>query len=150
MWNLFEFGVFFVQKSSCKCWWDRQWFSGRIYGWWKWRSGVPYLWVMPLYVSLLSCNAIDPVYVMVVEKMCQATEKLEDWYGHFILPGKLNLEGSVWNKDFLRGWLFLWKRARAWLYVLIMSCTRFRVNPHSIVAWMSRNSLLKIGAKSEV
>ena len=46
-------------------------------------------------MSLLSCNAIDPVYVMVVEKMCQATEKLEDWYGHFILPGKLNLEGSV-------------------------------------------------------
>ena len=28
-----------------------------------------------------------------------------------------------------------------WLYVLIMSCTRFRVNLHSTVAWMSRNSL---------
>ena len=27
-----------------------------------------------------------------------------------------------------------------WLYVLIMSRTCFRVNPHSIVAWMSRNS----------
>ena len=26
----------------------------------------------------------------------------------------------------------------------------FRVNPHSIVAWMSRNSLLEAGAKSEV
>ena len=25
----------------------------------------------------------------------------------------------------------------------------FRVNPHSIVAWMSRNSLLETGAKSE-
>ena len=33
------------------------------------------------------------------------------------------------------------------LYVLIMSRTRFRVNPHSIVAWMSRNSLLEAGAK---
>ena len=30
-----------------------------------------------------------------------------------------------------------------------MSHTCFRVNPHSIVAWMSRNSLLKAGAKSE-
>ena len=37
-----------------------------------------------------------------------------------------------------------------WLYVLIMSRTRFRVNPHSIVAWMSRNSLLETAAKSEV
>ena len=25
----------------------------------------------------------------------------------------------------------------------------FRVNPHSIVGWMSRNSLLEAGAKSE-
>ena len=33
--------------------------------------------------------------------------------------------------------------------ILVMSRTRFRVNPHSIVAWMSRNSLLEAGAKSE-
>ena len=37
-----------------------------------------------------------------------------------------------------------------WLYVLVMSRTRFRVNRHSIVPWMSRNSLLEAGAKSEV
>ena len=36
------------------------------------------------------------------------------------------------------------------LYVLIMSRMRFRVNPHSIVASMSRTSLLETGAKSEV
>ena len=35
------------------------------------------------------------------------------------------------------------------LYVLAMSRTRLRVNPHSIVASMSRNSLLEAGAKSE-
>ena len=35
-----------------------------------------------------------------------------------------------------------------WLYVLIMSCTRFRVNLHYIVAWMSRNALLETGAVS--
>ena len=28
--------------------------------------------------------------------------------------------------------------------------TRFRVKPHFIVVWMSRNSLLETGAKSEV
>ena len=37
-----------------------------------------------------------------------------------------------------------------WLYILIMSRMHFRVNPHSIVAWISRNSLLEAGAKSEV
>ena len=37
-----------------------------------------------------------------------------------------------------------------WLYVLIMSRTYFRVNPHSIVAWMSRKTLLKSGAISEI
>ena len=30
-----------------------------------------------------------------------------------------------------------------WLSVLIMSLTYFRVNLHSVVAWMSRNSLLE-------
>ena len=37
-----------------------------------------------------------------------------------------------------------------WLHVFIMSRTRFTVNPHSRVASMSRNSLLKTGAVSEV
>ena len=36
-----------------------------------------------------------------------------------------------------------------WLYELIISRTRFKVNPHSIVAWMSGNYLLEAGAKSE-
>ena len=31
------------------------------------------------------------------------------------------------------------------LCVLVISRTRFRVNPHSIVAWMLRNSLLETG-----
>ena len=37
-----------------------------------------------------------------------------------------------------------------WLNVLVMSLTDFRVNPHSVFAWMSRNSLLEADAKSEV
>ena len=36
-----------------------------------------------------------------------------------------------------------------WMNVLVMWHTRFRVNPHSIVAWISRNSLLEARAKSE-
>ena len=36
-----------------------------------------------------------------------------------------------------------------WLYELIISRTRFKVNPHSVVAWMSGNYLLEAGAKSE-
>ena len=36
------------------------------------------------------------------------------------------------------------------LYVLITLRTRFRVNPHPIVSWMSRNSLLETGVKSKV
>ena len=34
------------------------------------------------------------------------------------------------------------------LYVLIISRTRCRVNPHSVVSWMSRNSLLEGGVKT--
>ena len=37
-----------------------------------------------------------------------------------------------------------------WLYVLVMPRTHFRVNPHAIFAWMSRNSSLQTGAMSEV
>ena len=37
-----------------------------------------------------------------------------------------------------------------WLYVPVMSRTHFKVNPDSIVAWMSRNSLLEVAAEYEV
>ena len=36
-----------------------------------------------------------------------------------------------------------------WSYVFIMSRSSFRVNPHSTVGWISRNSLLEAGAISE-
>ena len=37
------------------------------------------------------------------------------------------------------------------MHCMFLSChvRVFRVNPHSIVAWMSKNSLLEAGAKSE-
>ena len=56
----------------------------------------------PSYVSLLSCNASDPVYFVLVEKRVQATEKLQDRYGLVILPGELYLEGQweMGNKSY--------------------------------------------------
>ena len=44
---------------------------------------------------------------------------------------------------------YLYERC-IWLHVLIMSCTRFRVNLHSVAALMSRNSLFETGAISEL
>ena len=37
-----------------------------------------------------------------------------------------------------------------WLYILMKSCAHFSMNSHSIVAWMSKNSLLYAGTKSKV
>ena len=37
-----------------------------------------------------------------------------------------------------------------WLYVLIISRMHFGMNPHSTVAWLWRNCLLKTGAKAEL
>ena len=45
----------------------------------------------PSYVSLILCNASDPVYFVLMEKKGQATEKLQDRYDHVILPGKFYL-----------------------------------------------------------
>ena len=54
---------------------------------------------MPSYVSLLSCNASDPVCFVLMEKKGQATEKLQDWYGHVIVAGELYLEGRYLHKS---------------------------------------------------
>ena len=41
-------------------------------------------------------------------------------------------------------------RTFKWMYVFVVSRTRFKVNAHPIVAWMSKNSFLEAGAKSEI
>ena len=62
--------------------------------------------------------------------------------------------GQKWNTNYSKEvyiWLITFRRLLCvWLYVLIMSRRRFRANPHSIVAWMSRNSLLEASTKSKV
>ena len=50
-------------------------------------------------MSLLSCNASDHVCFVLMEKKGQATEKLQDWYGHVIVPGELYLEGRYLHKS---------------------------------------------------
>ena len=45
---------------------------------------------------------------------------------------------------------FVKNTSKSRLFVFIVSYTYFRVNLHSIVAWMSRNSLLETGTISEV
>ena len=86
---------------------------------------------------------------------------------HQIIYAKFNLEVfypppytyEVWHYtyvDFIRESIneFVWDRAFVNKHVdekvYVMSRTRFKVNPHFIVAWKSRNSLLEVGAKSEV
>ena len=44
----------------------------------------------------------------------------------------------------------LLNQVKVWVYVLVMSRTHFRVNTHSIFAWMSRNPLLETGAVSRL
>ena len=43
-----------------------------------WQSRIYEIVSTPSYVSLLSYNASDPVYFVLVEKKDQATEKLQD------------------------------------------------------------------------
>ena len=66
---------------------------------------------------------------------------------HLVLKWTLNHLAKLakWLSCVLSTYLY----GCTWLYVLVMSSTRFRVNPHFIVPWMSRNSLLQSGAKSE-
>ena len=72
-----------------------------------------------------------------------ATAFKERYRNHSVI-----LTSKVWGKHWVVRVYLEAKRRR--LYVLIKSPTRFRVNPHSIVTWMSRSSLLETGVISEV
>ena len=67
-----------------------------------WQSRTYEFVSTPSCASLLSCNASDPVYFVLAEKKGQATEKLQDRYGHVILPGELYLEGRYLHKSHSR------------------------------------------------
>ena len=72
--------------------WKRVWYDDR-------QSRVYEFVSRPSCVSLLSYNASDPVYFVLMEKRGQATEKLQGRYGHVILPGELYLDGRYLHKS---------------------------------------------------
>ena len=49
---------------------------------------------IPSFVNLLLHNACDPAYFALLEKKYQTTEKLQDRYGHVVLPGDLQKSRS--------------------------------------------------------
>ena len=66
------------------------------------------------------------------------------------LTSKGNVNGALkLLTDNMHSGILPLKETLELLYVFVMSHMRFRVNPHSIVAWMSRNSLLEAGTKFE-
>ena len=96
---------------------------------------------------LLILNRFNEVYFSNFRYSCFFPENIQIhsviWHSSFFFYGTQKI--IPWYDKTLRMFSLL-----CWLYVLIMSRMRFRVNPHSIVAWMLRNSLLEAGAKSEV
>ena len=82
-----------------------------------------------------TCNVLLLIYCSV-----------EVWLFRFIHWHLIWRNGQAWYCHEIRSL----KLSEVWLYVLVMSRMRFRVNLHSIVAWMSRNSLLETGAISEI
>ena len=73
---------------------------------------------------------------------------------HLLTNSMLEVDAKVFIKLIkIKTGTKLWLSAKLWLsclHVFIMSRMCFRVSPHSIVVWMSRNSLLEAGAKSKV
>ena len=63
------------------------------------------------------------------------------------LKSSMSTQLFSWMIELCFEYLFVWC---IWLCVLIMSHMHFRVNLHSVVAWMPRNSLLETCAISEV
>ena len=68
-------------------------------------------------------------------------------YSHFVCKWKFNHLAKLAKFYLFCDYLSV---RCIWLFVLIMSRTHFRVDPYSIVAWISRNSLLKADTISEV
>ena len=76
----------------------------------------------------------------------------EEWKIYFISIRRTCRKMIVTQSSHQHGGIVLARTAKiiCKLYILVTSRTRFRVNPHYIVAWMSRNALLEAGAKYEV
>ena len=110
-----------------------------------------FFWVI-LFFSLVYFAFFDPCFLLFV---CCFFNLKRYILTHIWLRGWVSDKKTFTRPIFGNKTTFFWpdscfQKKSLWLYVLIMSRTRFRVNPHSIVAWMSRNFLLEAGTKSEV
>ena len=110
----------------------------------------PFLCIQPLIQSPTKiCSSIHtPSRYFCMQPSQQSTPKIFSLHQPFnqfkLHQGTKELWSLVRNDTVLITPFFLkvWT-VRTGLYVIIKSCTHFRVNLHSTVAWMSRKSLLK-------
>ena len=101
------------------------------------------LWYANVRLVVICLSPIGPLNGLVSLSVCSR------WCaGHEILWERVLLEKKVDMKCMLVN--VLKNTARRLISCLIMSHTCFRVNLHSVVSWMSRNSLLETDAISEV
>ena len=121
------------------------------------------VWSIWLYVLIISrtCFRVNPhstLYSCLNLKELLAQNRheiwtLSDWncswtYNHLVRKRTLNHLAKLAKMiELCCEKLSVWC---IWLYVLIVSPMCFRVKPPSAVAWMSRNSLLKTGMKTEL
>ena len=97
--------------------------------------------------TLYSCLNVKQLIAKSRRDICRRTYC--NWIqtqNHVVLKGTINhlVKLARWLSCFLSNYIY------SVFDCTFMSRMCFRVNPHSIVVWMSRNSLLKAGAKFEV
>ena len=125
-------------------------------------SGIVFvlsLFILTVYYYHVTCafQSKSTLYICLNVKELLARNRLDIWslsdcngtrtHNHFVCKWKLNHLANLatWLSSVASTYL-----CSALDCVVIMSRARFRVNPHSIVALMARNSLLETGATSEV
>ena len=100
----------------------------------------------PLYSTLL-CKAEPCFHLINTKKKIPFIPLLRQLKFKCHITMQLTIKLSTINLSITTS---TWQLKTSWLYVLVMSRTRLNVNPHSTLAWMSKNSLLKAGTKSEI
>ena len=107
--------------------------------------------------------AINSIVVRFLKYICQSPCVFFFNVFRFIKQSKFYFHKKNYFASFIIDWLDKYQKRTFFigffefkitlmdcLYVLVMSRTCFRVNPRSIVTWMSRNSMLETDAKSKI
>ena len=82
-------------------------------------------------------SEIDPVYLFDNKTFTWKRGNGRHWYVR-----------KVPNQGEVDTWI-TWKQVLAFICMFLSCSIRVRMNPHSLIAWISTNSLLKAGTKSE-